>query len=291
MGLLDKLSSMFQGNKVNIDRRFEKLREGIAGTMSKFYMARDREHDRIVGLKVGEREKVEYFEARFKGMDKPSEGKIASEMQHPRIVQTYEYGQTTDNLPYLVMEFLDGPGLHVVVKDRDEDVVNGYRVKFVREVAEALQAVHQRGYIHRDVCPRNFIYLPQTREVKLIDFGLTVPATRDFMQPGNRTGTPLYMAPEVVRRRHTDHRLDIFSFGVTAYALCSFEMPWHVTETSGLAALSHDTVAPIPLETIRPDIDPALSRAIMQCLEADLEKRTQSFDQFLSAIRDVKEGV
>ena len=290
MGLFDKFSSIFQGSKVNIDRRFEKLRQGVAGTMSKFYVARDREHDRIVGLKVGEREKVEAFEARFKGLDKPPEGKIASEMDHPRIVSTFEYGRTTDNLPYLVMEFLDGPGMHVIVKEKNEGVMRGNRIRFVREMAEAIAYVHKRGYIHRDVCPRNFIYLPNENEVRLIDFGLTVPATKDFMQPGNRTGTPLYMSPEVVRRRPTDQRLDVFSFGVTAYAVCCFDLPWPVTETTGMAALTHDTVAPRQLQDLAPDLDPLLCKSIMQCLEASPDKRLQSMDKFLAAIRPLKDG-
>ena len=288
MGFFDKVSTLFQSTKVDIDKRFEKLRTAIAGTMSKFYMARDRENDTIIGLKVGEREKVEAFEARFRGLEKPAEGKIASDLQHPRIVETLEYGMTTEKLPYIVMEFLDGPGLHVVVKDRDDDVMEGQRVKYLRQMAEALNVVHKRGYIHRDICPRNFIYLPKTRDVKLIDFGLSVPATADFMLPGNRTGTPLYMAPEVVRRRPTDQRLDLFSFGVTAYALCCFDLPWPVNETSGLAALAHDTVPPKPLHEVCPKLHPTLVRAIMQCLEPDRDNRTKTMEQFLKAIRSLK---
>ena len=70
-------------------------------------------------------------------------------------------------------------------------------------------------------------------DLKLIDFGLSLPARKEFMQPGNRTGTPLYMAPEVVRRRWTDQRLDIFAMGVSAYQICTYELPWPVTETTG----------------------------------------------------------
>ena len=86
--------------------------------------------------------------------------------------------------------------------------------------------MHRAGYIHRDICPRNFVVDKNCESLKLIDFGLTVPATPPFMQPGNRTGTANYMAPEVVRRRPTSQKLDIFSFGVTAYELCAFELPW-----------------------------------------------------------------
>ena len=100
-------------------------------------------------------------------------------------------------------------------------------MQFIRQAAEALDAVHEAGFIHRDVCPRNLLVCTDDGEdLKLIDFGLTVPATRPFMQPGNRTGTPNYMAPELVRRRPTDQRLDVFAFGVTAYEICTFELPW-----------------------------------------------------------------
>ena len=107
-------------------------------------------------------------------------------------------------------------------------------------MAEAIEAVHKAGFIHRDVCPRNFIHNAEDDSVKMIDFGLTVPATKEFLQPGNRTGTPLYMAPEVVRRRPTDQRLDIFAFGVTAYQLLTFTFPWPVNDTTGVGAMSHD---------------------------------------------------
>ncbi len=62
--------------------------------------------------------------------------------------------------------------------------------------------------------------------VKLIDFGLTLPAKPEFMQPGNRVGTPNYMSPEIVRRKKTDLRVDVFSFGVSMYELCAFELPF-----------------------------------------------------------------
>lgn len=290
MGLFDKLGSIFQGQskKVDIDKRFEKLREAVAGTMSKFYMARDREQNRIVGLKVGEREKVAHFESRFKGLKKPPEGKIAMELKHPRVVETYEYGMTTEDVPYIVMEFIDGFGLHTLVHNREEDILAGRRLKALREMAEALQFVHERGYIHRDVCPRNFIFLPKDGSVKLIDFGLTLPAKKEFMQPGNRTGTPLYMSPEVVRRRWTDQRLDVFSFGVTAYHMCCFELPWPVADMTGRAALSHDTVVPTDLLEKRPTLNPTLARAIMQCMEPDLNKRMPSMENFLKAVQAVE---
>ncbi len=278
---------MFQSDKVDLQERFELLRRAISGTMSKFYMARDRRTDEIVGLKIADKEKVTAFEARFKGLNKPPEGEIAILMKHPRIVETREYGTSTDGTPFLVMEYLDGPGLQFLLK-RHDPVVEGHRWKIVREMAEALQYVHQQGYIHRDVCPRNFIYVPAEESVKLIDFGLTVPATAPFMQPGNRTGTPLYMSPEVVRRRATDQRLDIFAFGVSAYQVCTYELPWPIADATGKAALAHDTQPPTDILKYRPTLNRKLAKAIMKCIEPNANNRPQTLDNFLSMIRDVR---
>jgi serine/threonine-protein kinase len=107
------------------------------------------------------------------------------------------------------------------------------------------------------------------------------------MQPGNRTGTPLYMAPEVVRRRWTDHRLDIFAMGVSAYQICTYEFPWPATETTGRAALAHDTHDPKDILQWRPNLNRILAKAIMQCIEANPNNRPQSVAEFLKRIRPV----
>ena len=95
MAFLSKLKSLLTGGRVDVSKRFALQREAISGTMSKFYMARDLNSDKIVGLKILDIEKTAAFEARFKGK-KPAEGEIAMQLKHPRIVQTYEYGLATN---------------------------------------------------------------------------------------------------------------------------------------------------------------------------------------------------
>jgi serine/threonine protein kinase len=287
MGLLDSLKSALSGGKVDVRGRYEFLREAISGTMSKFYMARDRESGKIVGLKILDPAKTIAFEARFKGLKKPSEGEIVKSISHPNVVQLLSYGTTLQNEHFVVMEFIDGPALNSLVIGQSP-LLEGRRVKMIRQMAEALRAVHQAGYIHRDVCPRNFMATPDGELVKLIDFGLTVPATAPFMQPGNRTGTPNYMAPELVRRLATDQRLDVFAFGASAYELCSFHLPWEKGTGDGLAAMSHGVAPPIEITKYRPKINPQLGKAIMSCVEPLVPKRCASMDDFLKAIKDVK---
>lgn len=289
MGLLDKLTSMFKTeSRCDVEARFERLRSSVFGTMSNFYVANDRVRKEIVGVKICDAEKVAFFESRFKGLNKPSEGEIATKMRHPNIVVTYEYGTTTKGLPYLVMEFVDGPGLQQLIYQKSEDMLNGRRLNLIRQMAESLKYVHEQGFIHRDICPRNYICFTNMEQIKMIDFGLTVPATKDFMQPGNRTGTPLYMSPEIVRRKPTDQRVDVFSFGVTCYHLCTFELPWPVGDASGLAALQHDTHPARDIFEYRPDLDRTLGNAIMAAMRPSLNDRTATMDQFLQQIRTVK---
>lgn len=284
MGLFDKL---FKGSKTNLKTRFELLREAISGTMSTFHMARDRQTKQIVGLKILLRDKTAQLESRFAGIDKPKEGEIAVTLEHQYIVKTYEHGISTDNEQFLVMEFLDGPGLNSLIVGRSEKLL-GRRIELLRRAAEALAAVHRAGYIHRDVCPRNFVADKDCSSLKLIDFGLTVPNKSPFTLPGNRTGTPNYMAPEVVRRRPTSTKLDVFAFGVTAFELCAFDLPWpRGRGEAAVSAMTHGSLEPADLRKFCPKIDPRLEKVIYACIDNDPDKRP-SMEDFLKAIKGIQ---
>jgi eukaryotic-like serine/threonine-protein kinase len=286
MGIGQFFKSLMDGGKVDVASRYEILREAVSGTMSNFNMARDRETGKIVGLKVLDKAKTDALEARFKGLKKPTEGEIASTFKHPRIVETFYHGMTTNDEQFVVMEFLDGPGLNSLLIGRSK-LLDGNRLALARQAAEALEAVHEAGFIHRDICPRNFVCSKDASSLKLIDFGLTLPAEKEFMMPGNRTGTPNYMAPEVVRRKQTDQRLDIFAYGVSMYELFAFELPWLRGDT-GQAAMTHGQSAPPPLRNFYPKINPTLEAAIHKCMESEPENRFPSITQYLKAISRLK---
>lgn len=289
--VLKLLQNLFSGSqsrarpskkKVDVASRFQILREGVAGTMSRFYAALDRERGEIVGLKILDPKKTAAYEGRFKGLNKPCEGEIAMRFVHPYIVMTYEYGFTTRDEPYLVMEYLEGGGLNGHLVARSPFLSERPLISYIRQVAEGLAVVHDGGFIHRDVCPRNLMFNRDFSILKLTDFGLSVPATPPFMQPGNRSGTPNYMAPELVRRYPTDHRLDIFSFGVSMYEMLTFELPWE-RGTTGLVALQHDK-PPADIRRFRPQIHPDMAAAIHACIEPVKEKRCPSMQRFLEMI-------
>lgn len=272
---------------LDVSANFQLDRHAFTGTMSKFRVAKEIATGNFYGIKFLDAEKTAYFGARFKGLNKPKEGEIAMQISHPRIVKTYEYGTTKAGGDYILMEYIAGAGLDQAIRSREPNLMKN-RLTLIREMAECIQAVHDQGFIHRDICPRNFICMKGLDHLKMIDFGLTVPDEPPYRKPGNRTGTPQYMAPEIVRRRPTDQRVDIFSFGVTVYRLLTFEHPWGTTETAGTAALAHDTQAVIPITTHRPHLDPVLVEAVHKCLEIDPENRMESAKRFLSAIRRLK---
>jgi eukaryotic-like serine/threonine-protein kinase len=285
MGLFDFLKIKVANTGVDLSKRYALLREAVSGTMSKFYKARDLRDGRIVGLKIPDLGKTKSFEDRFRGLKKPTEGEVGMLLKHPRLVETYEHGTTNDGHQYIALEFIDGPDFNSLIVGRDP-VLDGNRLRFIRQTAEAVAAIHAAGFVHRDVSPRNFLLADrEQKEMKLIDFGLTLPLQPQFQQPGVRTGNPNYMAPEIVRRKPTDQRVDVFAFGASAYEICAGELPW-MRGTSGMVAMTHDS-PPTPILKYRPKLHPELAKAIHSCLEADPAKRCPSIEKFLQMIRDV----
>jgi serine/threonine-protein kinase len=293
MDFLDKIKGVFSTGKSNkakrldVSRRFEMHRHAFHGTMSKFHVVRDINTGERFGIKLLDDEKTRQFRDRFKGLIMPSEGEIGTLIKHPQVAKTIEFGMTIQNVEYILMEWIDGPGMNILVKNRSEDF-RPQRLELVRKMVAALQAVHEAGFIHRDICPRNYICNRSLTDVKLIDFGLTVPDKEEFRRPGNRTGTPQYMAPEVIRRRETDTRLDIFSLGVTIYRMLAFDHPWGTTDTTGIAALAHDQRPADSILKHRPDLNPALAELVHRCLEIDKEKRIPSCKFLLQKLQSIE---
>lgn len=290
MNIFDRLKDYLVtsgGQRLDVSNRFVLERHAFSGTMSKFRVAREIATGERMGLKLLDTEKTRLFSDRFKGLNKPREGEIGLAIQHPRIVETYEFGHTTAGQEYILMEYVHGPGLNSAINERNPSLPPR-RLAFIRQMTEAVQGVHEAGFIHRDICPRNFICHHDLQWLKLIDFGLTLPDQPEFRQPGNRTGTPQYMAPEIVRRRQTDRRVDIFALGVSFYKLLTGEHPWGSTDTSGVAALVHDQRPHDDILEYRPNLHPALVKAVNRCLAPRAEDRPESAEKILHMIREVQ---
>ncbi len=268
--------------RIDVRKRFDLMGRMGQGSMSKVWRARDRSLGRTVCLKLLDREKTAKFEARFVGLVKPREGAISLVLRHKNLVQTFEHGLTTEGEYYLVMELIEGNGLNFLVETRSEQL-NGHRVEILSQMAEGLEYMHKQGYLHRDICPRN-VMVTRDYEAKLIDFGLAIPYQPQFCKPGNRTGTPNYLAPELIRRTSTDHRVDLFALGVTAYEVFTFGLPWEKAE-SLQTLLSHMNSAGRDPRDLRPDLDEKTARFLIKAVERDPNARFQTATAFREALQ------
>jgi serine/threonine protein kinase len=267
--------------KIDVRKRFDLLNRVGQGSMSKVWRARDRSLGRTVCLKLLDRVKTETFEGRFKGLNKPKEGAICMGLRHKNIVQTYEYGITTEGEYYLVMELIEGMGMNFLVETRSSRL-EGNRANYLGQLAEALDYLHKQGFLHRDVCPRNAM-VTNDDVVKLIDFGLTIPNRPEFCKPGNRTGTPNYLAPELIRRVTTDHRVDLFALGVTAYEVFCHTLPWEKTQ-SLQTLLSHMNSPGKDPREHRPDLDKPTAAFLVKAINRDPRERYQTAAEFRDAL-------
>jgi serine/threonine protein kinase len=291
VSLLAKLKQWFGSGKgkgkgklprIDVGKRFDLMGRTGQGSMSKVWRARDRSLGRVVCLKLLDKDKTAKFEARFPGINKPKEGAICMALRHKNIVQTFEYGLTKGGEFYLVMELVEGLGLNYLVETRSEQL-NGNRVSILGQMADALEYIHKQGFLHRDICPRN-VMVTRDGVVKMIDFGLAIPNRPEFLKPGNRTGTPNYLAPELIRRVTTDHRVDLFALGVTAYEVYTHTLPWEKTE-SLQTLLSHMNSPGKDPREVRPDLDKATARFLLKAIERDPRDRFQTAAEFRDAIQ------
>jgi serine/threonine protein kinase len=226
--------------------------------------------------------KTARFESRFIGINKPKEGAICTALRHKNIVQTFEYGLTREKEYYLVMELIEGMGLNFLVETRNEKL-NGQRIHFLTQLCDALEYTHKQGFMHRDMCPRN-VMITSDGSLKLIDFGLAVPILPAFCKPGNRTGTPNYLAPELIRRVTTDQRVDLFALGVTAYEVFTFNLPWDKAE-SLQTLLSHMNSPGRDPRDHRPDLDKETAEFLIKAVQRDPRDRFQSAAEFRDALQ------
>ena len=277
MGSLGEwLKNLFGGKKlprIDVNKRFDLLGRTGQGSMSKVWRARDKKIGREVCLKILDKEKTARFEARFVGLERPGEGTICMVLRNENIVQTFEHGLTSKGEPYLVMELIDGMGLNYLVETKSS-MLNGNRINYLVQITEAIEHLHTMGFLHRDICPRN-IMVTKDGVVKLIDFGLAIPDTDDFHKPGNRTGTPNYLAPEVIRRSRTDSRVDMFALGVTAYEVFTHDLPWEKAQ-SMQTLLSHMNSPGRDPKELRPDLDDETHAFLLKAIERDMRDRFQT---------------
>lgn len=292
MGLLNFLFGKGKGKsggspkkglkRINVAKRFELSGRTGQGSMSKVYRAYDRDLGRNVCLKLLDKAKTKKFEERFLGLNKPHEGEICMALRHDNIVRTYEHGITEQGEPYLVMEWVEGLGLNYLVETRAPQL-KGNRINYLGQLCDAVQYMHDNKWLHRDLCPRN-VMVDKEGVLKLIDFGLTIPYTPAFCVAGNRTGTVDILAPEIIRRKTTDHRVDLFALGVTAYEVFTAQLPWERSVSSEETFHRRLNTKPRTAKELNPQLEDRLSEILLKSIAQDPADRYPTATAFKEAL-------
>ena len=206
-------------------------------------------------------------------------------LNHPNLVRSYEFGQTLKGEPYLVMEWIDGLGLNYLIETKNVQL-NGNRMNYLGQLCDAVQYLHDTKFLHRDLCPRN-VMVDKEGVVKLIDFGLTIPYTKEFCQPGNRTGTMDILAPEIIKRSRTDHRVDLFALGVTAFELITGHLPWERSISSEENLRRRLNTNPRKPKDLAPHLDDDICAILTKSVSRDPAERYSSANQFKEMLLSV----
>ncbi len=240
------------------------------GGMATIYRGQDMRMDRVVAIKVL-REVYSTdpkFVTRFQ-----REAKAASSLQHPNIVQVYDYGQTDGNY-FIVMELVEGTDLRRYLRSRGVLAVDR-AIIIAHDVALGLGAAHRRGIVHRDVKPQN-VLVGRDGSIKLTDFGIAsvykdINAER-LTTTGMTLGTVQYYAPEQAQGEIVSPAADVYALGIVMYEMLTGRTPFD-GDTPVAVAMQHIQDLPAPPRLFNANIPPALEVIILRCLEKEPERR------------------
>jgi serine/threonine protein kinase len=245
-----------------------------SGGMGAVYKALDTTLNRMVALKVVRREfsaDAEYV-AKFE-----REARITASVTHPHVVKVYSFG-SEGGLVYIAMELVDKGSLDDLMNLQGR-VAEIQALNVGIQVAQGLQAAHQKGLIHRDVKPGNILFA-DAQTAKIVDFGLALLAEHEAEERGEVWGTPYYVAPEKLDHQPEDFRSDIYSLGGTLFHAIAGRPPFEA-DTASMVALKHLKSKAVSLQAFAPDVSSATAFVINRMLHKDPDKRYQSYPELI----------
>lgn len=251
---------------------------GVGG-MANVYKGRDVRTGNQIAVKVLKEEFLDNEELvrRFK-----NESKAISILNHPNIVKVYDVS-VTDQLQYIVMEYIDGITLKEYLKQRNGALTWKEVVHFATQVLSALDHAHSKGIVHRDVKPQN-IMLQADGSIKMMDFGIARFSRAQSQTVSDKAiGSVHYISPEQAKGDHTDARTDIYSVGVMMYEMLSGKLPFDGTGAVSIAIMQISE-KPKPLAEVAPNIPVGLRQITEKAMEKDPADRYQSAQEMLDAI-------
>lgn len=263
---------------IDLGARYEIL--GLIGTggMGCVYKAVDKFYNTVVAIKVLNKELIADKVARKRF---ENEALAVQKLKHPKVVIIKGLGQTSDSIPYIVMEYCQGASLTQLIKTRGHLSVSE-SVEVTTQVLEAMGHAHANGVIHRDLKPSNILLssVDGHPAVKVVDFGIAKAISEKQTDLSQLTmtsdiiGSPAYMSPEQCLGEKIDERSDIYSIGCVMYEMLTGKSPF-VSDRPLQVLLRHIEAEPEPfeIEFSHLRIPEFLERIVMKCLQKDQTRR------------------
>lgn len=285
---LQRLRSEFEAKK-STQRipGYRILRKIGQGAMATVFLARQLSLDRDVAIKVLPKkfsQNTRFIERFYK------EGKAAAQLNHPNIVAAYDVGQAGEH-HYFVMEYVDGLTVFdrlVKEKRLDEQVA----IKSMIQTAKALQHAHARGFVHRDIKPKNIMYT-STGVVKLADLGLARAMSDKEAakaEAGRAYGTPYYISPEQIRGEvQIGPPADIYGLGCTFYHMVTGRVPFEGKNPSAVMH-QHLKAEAVPPDHVNPKISGGTAAVIEMMMAKNASERYQNATDLLTDLQLIAEG-
>jgi len=253
------------------------------GGMAVVYRATDVRLNRRVAIKLLPPELAFNADVRERFL---REAQTSAQLTHPHIVPIYTVDER-EGMVYFVMALVDGESLAQRLAREPQLPIDDAR-RIMADVADALSYASSRGVVHRDVKPDNIMLERGTGRAVVTDFGIARAAAGDsrLTVTGVAVGTPAYMSPEQALGEHQlDGRSDIYSLGVVGYQMLAGRTPFRASNTPAML-VKHISETPHPVESLRPDVPPALAQAVMRALAKKPEQRWSDAAEFRTAILD-----
>lgn len=264
------------GKTISRYRIIEPLGEGGMGTV---YLAEDITLGRKVAIKLLSSTAPEY-RARFL-----REARAVSQLIHPNIAAVFDYGETPEGNPYIVMELIEGRPLSEKLLEGSLQLPEAVRI--VSLIAAALGEAHQQGVVHRDVKPSNVV-LTDRGHVKVVDFGLVKEIHEDVGPAQTRSdvivGTPLYLSPEQATGKKVDGRSDLFALGAVLYECITGQSAFTGGSVIEIGAQVIHVTPPAP-SILNEQIPPELDRITAKALQKNINERYQTAEELIEDLQ------
>ncbi len=269
------------GQTIHHYKIHEKLGEGGMGIV---YKAEDTKLKRFVALKFL---RPQFFENEEHRQRFIREAQAAAGLDHPNICTVYEINEDNEQI-VIAMAYVDGVSVKEKIQTGPLDVSEALEI--ASQVAQGLDAAHQRGVIHRDIKSTN-IMVTAEGQAKIMDFGLAkIIGATEISKTTTGVGTAAYMSPEQGRGESVDHRSDIWSLGIVMYEMLSGELPFK-GDYDAAVAYSLINEEATPLGELRPEVPAGLRRVVARAMSKDPGDRYQSAGEMLEDLRTPTEAV